>query len=180
MNTEKTFDMLGYAKISPSELDKSGDINPFKMIGKDWMLVTAGDETGWNTMTASWGFMGVMWGKNVAVATIRPQRYTKEFIDKSEYFTLSFFEEEFRPALSFCGKYSGRDKDKAAETGLVPVFADNTTAFEQAKTIIVCKKLYAQEMKPECFIDKSCDEQWYPGKDYHTAYIGEIVAVYRK
>lgn len=180
MSNAKTFDELGFTKISPCILDTDGNINPFKMIGKDWMLVTAGDENGWNTMTASWGFMGVMWGKNVAVAAIRPQRYTKEFIDKSEYFTLSFFTEEYRSALAFCGKYSGRDKDKAAETGLAPIFADNTTAFEQAETIIVCRKLYAQDMKPECFTDTSCDEQWYPNKDYHTAYIGQIVAMYRK
>lgn len=175
----KNFEELGFTKISPTELD-GVQVNPFKMIGKDWTLITAGDESGWNTMTASWGFMGVMWGKNVVTAVIRPQRYTKEFVDKAEYFTLSFFGEEQREALAFCGKYSGRDVNKAEKTGLVPIFADGTTSFEQAKTVIVCKKLFAQEIDPESFIDKSLDAQWYSAKDYHVAYVGEIVAMYRK
>ena len=177
--SNSTIEQLGFKKIESANLVKE-QINPFEMIGKDWMLVTAGNENGWNTMTASWGFMGVMWGKNVATTVIRPQRYTKEFIDKNEYFTLSFFEEEQRGALAYCGKYSGRDVDKAKETGLAPLFVDGTTAFEQAKTIIVCKKLYVQDMDPESFVDTSIDGQWYPDKDYHTAYVGEIVAVYVK
>lgn len=170
---------LGFRKIDPESL-ASEQTNPFKMIGKDWMLVTAGDENGWNTMTASWGFMGVMWGKNVATTVIRPQRYTKEFIGNTEFFTLSFFDESQRKALSYCGSHSGRDVDKAKETGLTPVFTDNTTAFEQAKTVVVCKKLYVQNMTPECFTDVSIDGQWYANKDYHVQYIGEIVAVYKK
>ena len=176
---ENRIENLGFKRIDPDNLSKL-EFNPFKMIGKDWMLVSAGDESGWNTMTASWGFMGVMWGKNVVTTVIRPQRYTKEFIDNSEYFTLCFFDEDQRAALAYCGKYSGRDVDKAKETGLTPVFTDGTTAFEQAKTIIVCRKMYSQDMNPECFIDKSADEQWYPNKDYHTAYIAEITAVYVK
>lgn len=170
---------LGFKKLSSEEIESSG-FNPFKMIGKDWMLVTAGNENGWNTMTASWGFMGVMWGKQAVTAVIRPQRYTKEFIDNSEYFTLSFFDETMRPALAYCGKYSGREVDKAKETGLIPVFTDGTTAFEQAKTVVVCRKMYAQPMGSEYFIDKSADERWYADKDYHTAYVGEIVNIYVK
>ena len=82
------------------------DFNPYKKIGKEWFLVTAGDESGWNTMTASWGFAGVMWGKNTFTTVIRPQRYTKEFIDKAEYFTISFFKEEYKKALSvLCQTY---------------------------------------------------------------------------
>ena len=177
MNTN--LNELGFKKIQPEDLINE-KINPFKMIGKDWMLVTAGNINGWNTMTASWGFMGVMWGKNVATAVIRPQRYTKEFIDNSEYFTLSFFDENQKSALSYCGANSGRDVDKAKETGLKPIFIDNTTSFEQAKVIIVCKKMYAQEMNAESFIDKSADEKWYADKDYHVQYIGEITAVYVK
>lgn len=175
----KNITELGFKKIMPENLTDE-NINPFKMIGKDWMLVTAGDEKGWNTMTASWGFMGVMWGKNVATAVIRPQRYTKEFIDNSEYFTLSFFDESQKPALSYCGAKSGRDVDKAKETGLNPISVDGTTSFEQAKLIIVCKIMYAQEMNEESFVDKSADEKWYKDKDYHVQYIGEITAVYVK
>ncbi len=88
--------------------------NPFEKIGKEWFLVTAGDENGYNTMTASWGFMGVMWNKNTMTTVIRPSRYTYEFIEKAGLFTVSFLPEEKRPALNFCGSRSGRDFDKAA------------------------------------------------------------------
>ena len=170
---------LGFEKLSGEQL-AALDLNAFKKIGQQWMLVSAGSESGWNTMTASWGFAGVMWGKNVLSTVIRPQRYTKEFIDKSEYFTVCFFGEEYKKALAFCGGHSGRDCDKAKETGLVPVFTDGSVVFEQASVAFVCKKLYAQEMRSDCFIDKSCDTQWYESADYHTQYIGEIVAAYVK
>lgn len=170
---------LGFEKLTGEQLTAL-DLNAFKKIGLDWMLVTAGDENGWNTMTASWGYAGVIWGKNAFQVVIRPQRYTKEFIDKSEYFTICFFSEEHKKALSFCGGHSGRDCDKAKRTGLVPVFTDGSTVFEQASLAFVCKKMYAQQMSPDCFTDKSCIEQWYQGGDYHTQYTGEIVAAYVK
>lgn len=151
--------------------------NPFKMIGRDWLLITSGDVNGYNTMTASWGGLGVLWNKNTATIYIRPQRYTKEFVDKNELFTLSFFDEKYRPALNFCGTKSGRDYDKAKETGLTPVEIDGSATFSQAKLVLVCKKLYADEIKPEKFIDKSIEAN-YALKDYHTMYIAEIVAAY--
>ena len=138
------------------------EFNPFNKISKQWMLVTAGDTESSNTMTASWGGVGIMWGKPVATVYIRPQRYTKEFIDKNEYFTLSFLPEEYRKA------------------GLHPFEIDGTTAVEEAEEVFVCRKLYAQEMLPECFIDSECDTKWYPEKDYHTMYIAEIVKVLKK
>ena len=105
------------------------NLNPFSKIADNWFLVTSGDESGYNTMTASWGSLGTMWGKSVAVTVIRPQRYTKEFIDKNEYFTVSFLKDGNKDKLSFCGSKSGRDFDKAKETGLTPVFTDKTTTF---------------------------------------------------
>ena len=120
-------------------------------------------------------------GKPVATVYIRPQRYTKEFIDKNEYFTLSFLSEEYRKALNVCGSVSGRNvDDKWQEAGLHPYEVDGTTAVEEAEEIFVCRKLYAQEMVPECFIDGECDTKWYPEKDYHTMYIAEIVKVLKK
>ncbi|MCC2255998.1 flavin reductase family protein [Ruminococcus sp. CLA-AA-H200] len=155
--------------------------NPFDKISRQWMLITAGDKENSNTMTASWGGVGIMWGKPVATAYIRPQRYTKEFVDKNEYFTLSFLPEQYRKALNVCGSVSGRDvEDKWAQAGLHPCEIDGTTAVEEAEEIFVCRKLYAQEMVPECFIDTTCDEKWYPEKDYHTMYIAEIVKVLKK
>ena len=153
-------------------------LNPFQKISRQWMLITAGDELESNTMTASWGGLGIMWGKNVATAYIRPQRYTKEFVDNSDLFTLSFLPEEKREALNICGRVSGRDvEDKWAEAGLHPYYVDGTTAVEEAERVLVCKKLYAQEMYPECFIETECDTKWYPQADYHTMYIAEIVKV---
>ncbi len=175
----RNFTDLGFKETASADIGKLG-LDPFKLIGGDWMLVSAGDSTGWNTMTASWGGMGVMWGKNTAVTVIRPQRYTKEFIDKNELFTLSFFGEDQRKALAFCGKYSGRDVDKAKETGLVPVFANGTVSFEQARLILVCRKLFAQPIDPACFLDKDIDTQCYPDKDYHVAYVGEILNAYTR
>ncbi len=155
------------------------EFNPFSKIADDWFLVTAGDESGYNTMTASWGSVGTMWGKSVAVTVIRPQRYTKEFVDKSEYFTISFLKDGNKDKLSFCGTKSGRDFDKAKETGLVPLFIDNTTAFEQAELILICKKVFAQDITPDSFLDKTLIDRWYPEKDFHTAYVGEIVKAYQ-
>ena len=150
-------------------------MKPFKMIGDQWMLVTAGDQIKYNTMTASWGGIGVMWGKNVAVTVIRPQRYTKEFIDKEELFSVSFFKDGHRDALKLCGSVSGRDHDKIKEAGLTPVFIDGVPAFEEADTILICRKMYRTSMNPADFIDKDADSKFYPEKDYHDMYIAEIV-----
>lgn len=153
--------------------------NPFQMIGKDWMLITAGDESGFNTMTASWGGFGVMWNKNVVTVVVRPQRFTLEFLEKNEFFTLSFFDGENKKALAYCGAHSGRDVDKAKETGLTPCFIDGTTTFEQAKLTFVCKKLYSQQLDAKLFIDEKLLEN-YPNNDYHIAFTAEIVKSYVK
>ena len=151
---------MAFQEISIDSLE----FNPFHKIQKEWMLITAGDEKKSNTMTAY----------------IRPQRYTKEFVDANEYFTLSFLPEEYRKALSVCGSVSGRDGDKWLASGLHPYYVDGTTAVEEANLIFVCKKQYHQEMKPECFDEKENDTKWYPEKDYHTMYMGEIVKVLRR
>lgn len=151
--------------------------NPFDLIGKQWMLITAGDEEKCNTMTASWGGVGIMWGKPTATAYIRDSRFTKEFVDDKEYFTLTFFEEEYRDALSLCGKISGRDSDKIKDAGLTPYFVDGTAAFEEARMILVCRKVYHQRMGEENFDDKSNLDKWYPDRDMHTMYLGEITKV---
>lgn len=165
--------MMSFKEIKPEELQK----NPFTMIGKEWLLVTAEHEGKANTMTASWGGVGVMWGKNVAFAVIRPQRYTKEFIDASDSFSLSVLDESFRKTYSYLGTVSGRDEDKIAKSGLTIVHEGETPYFAEANTVLVCRKLYAQEYQPECFLNGELDAKWYPGKDYHTMYIAEIEKV---
>lgn len=153
---------------------------PFNLIGKEWMLITAGKENDYNTMTASWGNLGFLWNKPVATIYLRPQRYTKEFVDKNERFTLSFFGSSHREALSFCGSHSGRDVDKAKETGLAPILLDQQVAFEQAKLVMICKKLYRQDMAPDCFLHRDLLAENYPNHDLHTIYIGEIEAIYKQ
>jgi len=165
--------MQKFKEISVNALTK----DPFAMIGKQWMLITAGNETGYNTMTASWGAVGVLWKKNVTHCYIRTTRHTLGYMDENEYYTLSFFPEQYRDALSYCGKYSGRDVDKAKECGLTPVHENGYTYFAEAETVIVCRKLYKQQFDPACMIDPSIDSQCYPLKDYHYQFIGEIVTV---
>lgn len=164
-------------KIDPKEIAK----NPFTMIGQEWLLVTAGTPERCNTMTASWGGVGVLWGKSVATCYIRPQRYTKEFIDREEYFTLSVLPEQYRAALVKCGRTSGRDTDKFAANGLTVATAQCGAPYVgEAELVLVCRKLYAQEMSAGCLSDPSIDAQHYPAHDWHTMYIGEIVEAYQR
>lgn len=168
--------MNSFVSIQPESLNK----NPFQLIGKDWMLVTAEANGKANTMTASWGGLGIMWGKNVAYVVIRPQRYTKTFIDASDRFSLTFYDESFKKELGYLGKVSGRDEDKIAKTGLTLTHEGETPYFEEANLVLVCKKLYAQEFKPEYFIETELDHKWYPNKDYHILYVVEVEKVLTK
>ena len=163
--------MADFHKIDPKQIPD----NPFQLIGGDWMLVTSGVPGACNTMTASWGGVGVIWNKPVTTIYIRPQRYTKEFIDKEELFSVSFLKDGHRDALKLCGSVSGRDHDKIKEAGLTPVFIDGVPAFEEADTILICRKMYRTSMNPADFIDKDADSKFYPEKDYHDMYIAEIV-----
>lgn len=166
-----------FEKIDPRELDG----NVFRRIGDQWMLVTAGDKAACNTMTASWGGLGVLWGEPVATAYVRPQRYTKEFIDREKYFSLSFYSEEYRKALALCGAKSGREIDKVKECNFTVEYGlGDTPYFAETELVLICEKQYADELKPEKFIDTAAAEKWYPQKDWHTMYIGKIVEVLRK
>jgi flavin reductase (DIM6/NTAB) family NADH-FMN oxidoreductase RutF len=148
--------------------------NPFDLVGNGWMLVTAGTVGKWNTMTASWGCLGVLWRKPVAVCFVRPTRHTFAFIDGAEHYSLSFFGEEHRKILDYCGSHSGRDTDKAAATGLVPVdLGGKAVSFEQARLVLLCRKLYSQDFDPKLFLDPAI-EALYPAKDYHRIFIGEV------
>jgi flavin reductase (DIM6/NTAB) family NADH-FMN oxidoreductase RutF len=153
--------------------------NAFKLIGKDWMLITAGTPESFNTMTARWGGLGVLWERKVAFCFIRPTRYTREFMERAENFTLSFFDERYRKAMSFIGSHSGRDTDKVKETGLTPVKEEGVVYFEEARLVLACRKLYFQDISPERFLDPKIEDM-YPQKDYHRMYVGEIVKCLHK
>ena len=165
-------------EISVSELQ----LNPMDMIAREWMLITAGNEQrGYNTMTASWGHLGSIWGRGgglpTAVVYLRPQRYTKEFVDREELFTITVFPEEYRKALGYLGSHSGRDGDKVAAAGLTPVFEGDYTYFAEARLTLVCRKLYRGTIVPEGFVDQSIINEHYPNGDFHDMYIGQIIKV---
>ena len=166
---------MAFREISVEQLKD----NPFTLINKDWMLITAGDAEKHNTMTASWGGVGELWGKYVSTIYIRPQRYTLEFVEWEEYYSLCFFGPEYRQALSLCGSKSGRDVDKDAVTGLTPCFDQAAPYYEQARLVFLCRKLYRQDMEKSAFLDKGLLEKWYDN-DLHRMFIGEIVKVLEK
>lgn len=154
-------------------------LNPFKL--KDqWMLITAQKEGKVNTMTASWGGFGVMWGKEVAFVVIRPQRYTKEFVDASESFSLSFFDERYKKDLAYLGRISGRDEDKITRASLTIATHNNVPYFKEAEMVLIAKKLYAQPMDKKYLLDENIDTKWYPTNDYHIMYIAEITDLFIK
>jgi len=168
---------LSLKKIDVKELQ----INPMTMIGNEWMLLTAGTkESGYNAMTCSWGHLGSIWGAGgggpTAICYVRPQRYTKEYIDREELYTLSFFEDR-KTELGYLGSHSGRDEDKVAKVGFTPAFGNGYTYFEEAKLVLVCRKLYRAPIKEEYFLQRSVLEKNYPLRDFHDMYIGEIVEV---
>jgi flavin reductase (DIM6/NTAB) family NADH-FMN oxidoreductase RutF len=174
--TERNKVVNNFTEISPLELNES----PFRLIGKDWMLITAGTMDSWNTMTASWGGMGEIWFKPATFIFLRPQRYTLEFVEREPGFTLSFFDKEYRPALNFCGSHSGRDCDKAEATGLTPfATAGGSVAFEEARMVLDCKKLFAQDLDPAGFVDDTIIPKCYPDNDFHRMFVGEVVQAIR-
>lgn len=159
-----------FKQVDPKALD----FNVFSAIGDQWMLITAGTAERCNTMTASWGGLGVLWGVPMATVYIRPQRYTKGFVDENEYFTLSFFSENYRKELSLCGTKSGREVNKVKECGFTVLTGEGGAPyFEQADLVLVCRKRMAVPMDPAA-MPEDVKDKWYHG-DWHTMYWGEIV-----
>ncbi len=158
--------------------------NAFELIGKEWMLVTAGTQDNFNTMTASWGGIGWLWNKPVAFIFIRPERYTHGFIEANDRLTLSFYGEDYRKALQICGSKSGRDINKVEATGLTPeVLETGTMTFAEARMTLDCRKLFKSSMEAENFLDKAVLERWYndqPGGGLHDIYVVEIEGLYTK
>lgn len=165
--------MNAFREIKPIELPG----NPIHLIGQEWMLITAGTPEHFNTMTASWGSLGELWFKPVCFCFVRPQRYTYEFMEKSAVFTLSFFNEKYKPQLNFCGSRSGRETDKVQECGFTPIGAENGSVFfNEARIVLECRKLYFQDLDPENILDPAILNN-YPQHDFHRMYVGEITRV---
>jgi len=166
---------MAFTKIEPADLS----MNAFKAIGADWCLITAGEPSEHNTMTASWGQMGVMWGKNVFTCMIRPARHTYGFVERNDVFTVSFFGGKHRESLSFCGSNSGRDfENKAKEAGLTPVGLAGATTFEEAEIVFVCRKIYRDDMRDSAIIDSDIRKHYAESEPFHTFFAGEIIGAY--
>ena len=160
-----------FKEISAKEIEG----NLIKAISDEWMLISAGNENGYNMMTASWGFMGEVWSNDSVIALIRPQRYTMDFVNDNDYFTLSFYGDN-KEIHKICGSKSGRDVDKTALTGLTPVFADNSVYFDEARLVLVCKKQYVGRLCEQNFCDKEPLSNYAAG-DFHYMIIGKIEKV---
>ena len=164
--------MSAFHRIDPCEIPR----DPFTLIGTDWMLVTAADGEACNTMTASWGGVGILWNKPVAFTFVRPERHTFAFMETAETYSLSFLPEQYRDALRYCGSHSGRDGDKFAATGLSVFYEQGTPCIEQAQLVLRCRKLHVMDFTPEQFLDPALLSH-YKTNGFHRQYIGEILDV---
>ena len=162
-----------------TEIDmKTMELNPFTLMNEDWMLITAGDESKCNTMTASWGGLGELWNESVATIYVRPQRYTKEFLDVKDTFSCCFFDERYREMLQYCGRVSGREEDKIQKTGLHALYDEaGTPYFEEARMVLLCRKIYCAQLDPKGILVPAYDQKNYAAHDYHTMYIGKVQKV---
>ena len=157
-------------------LDKLNDIKPFEIFNKTWVLLTAGPIDNHNSMTISWGEMGTLWGKNVCTVYVKPCRYTYNFMENNDFFVLSYFDEEYKKALSIMGSKSGRDVNKDELSGLTPVKHDKVTIYKEAKLTIICKIIYHDDLLIDNIPDKEKDT-YYKVEKPHRMYIGEVVEV---
>ena len=168
--------MEGFSKLGVDSIQAT----PFELIGRQWTLIAAGDADAHNAMTASWGALGVLWQKPVAIVFIRPTRFTLGFVEQHALFTLSFFQESYRKTLNMFGTESGRNGDKTRKAGFDLIFTDEGgPTFAQAERVLQCRKLYHQDLDPKGFLDPSI-ESLYPLKDYHRVFVGEIQSVYQR
>lgn len=168
--------MSDFRRIDPEKLTD----NVFRLIAKDWTLISAGSPDSYNMMTANWAGLGFLWRRNVCFLFIRPSRYTYEFTEREDFLSLNFFDESYREVLTLCGKKSGRDIDKMRDVPLTPcTLSGNTVAFEEARLILNCKKMCTADMDTFNYIDKSVLENYADG-DFHKLYICEITEAFIK
>jgi len=162
--------MSKFLEIDPLELNE----NVFRMTGREWMLISAGKKGDFNTMTASWGGMGILWNTNVSFVFVRPSRYTFEFMEKYKEYSLSFFGTANRKPVQFCGAHSGRDTDKMEGAGLTPIFDAPAPYYDECRLTLICRKMYTHDIDPEAFLDPAISGNYSSG-DYHRMYVGEII-----
>ncbi|MBQ8210796.1 MAG: flavin reductase [Clostridia bacterium] len=163
---------MSFREITIEELN----VNPVTMFSEGWALLTAGDKSDFNAMTVSWGAIGEIWGKHSMFVFVRPQRYTHDYCEKSDLFTVSCFNSKCRKELSFFGSKSGRDYDKFKETGLTAAYDGDSVYCEDAEIVFICRKTAKTALQPDNFYSADI-EGCYSAKDYHDIYVGEIVKI---
>ncbi|WP_312280330.1 flavin reductase [Oscillibacter sp.] len=162
--------------VNPKELS----IEALRLFTGRMPLLTAGDKTACNTMTIGWGGLGSFWNRPACTVYVRHSRYTFQFMESNDYFTVSILPKERKDALTLCGTRSGRDTDKIADCGFTLCYgAGDAPFFDEAELVLVCRKLYAQDMTSEFVIDSGAAASFYPEGDWHRMYIGEVVEAYQ-
>lgn len=154
----------------------------FSIWDKTSFLLTAGDFAAgkFNPMAVGWGFFGVMWGRPVAIAAVRPQRHTMQFLEEFESFTLTALPVALHEKLIWCGRNSGADgTDKFAASGLTPTAAETVAApaIAEAELSIECRMLYKDALRGKNFLEKSMIRTNYPDADFHVMFYGEILNI---
>lgn len=152
---------------------------PFDTFHHQWALVTAGSIDDYNTMTISWGGLGTLWSKPVATVYVKPIRHTYNYLEKNDYFTVTFFDEEYKKDLGVLGRLSGRDGDKVAKTSLIAEPIEESVTFKQAHTTLLCKKIYAQDLDVSA-MPKDVVNVYYKEEAAHRMYVGEVIQVIEK
>lgn len=156
---------------------KDLNLNPFEL-QNTWALLSAKDENEYNAMTVSWGSFGILWEKPTATLYIRPERYTKKLLDKNDYYTISFFDKEYKKDLGILGTISkNTDPNKMEKVSLTKEEKDNIVYFKEAKLVLICKKIYVNQINKDGIKDKIIIDKMYPNNDYSYSYIGEIEKV---
>jgi flavin reductase (DIM6/NTAB) family NADH-FMN oxidoreductase RutF len=154
----------------------------FHLFDEQWLLLACGDfgKKHFNAMTISWGSVGVIWNRPFVQVVVRPTRYTFEFMNQYDTFTVSAFKDDYREALNLLGSLSGRDGDKIGRSGLTPVASRvvASPSFAEAELVLECRKLFWQDLDPRHFLDASIEKN-YPQKDYHRVFFGEVVGVFQ-
>ena len=173
---------MAFHSIKPAGLTE----NIFDLIGKDWFLMSAEKEGRVNPMTVAWATMGILWQKPVVMCAVRPERFTREFLDAAEGFSLTVFDNSYRKMRGYCGTVSGRDQDKVEKAGLTVAHAGDVPYFEECRMALVCRKLCVTPLKEEDFLgDEAFTQKWYGGENhadgtgggYHLLYIAEITDI---
>lgn len=151
------------------------EINPFRKISEDWMVISAGTEEKANSMTASWGGMGTLWNEDVVFIFVRESRYTKEFLDQTDGFSCTFFGRENRAMLKYFGSVSGRNEDKVANARMHYDYIEGIPYINEADTILICKKLAAVPITESNILLPGLLSVNYPKGDFHTMYVGSVI-----